>query len=536
MRSYRSVFLSILSSSLLILSFPTFNMWGFAWIALVPFILSVRHKSIIDTFLLSFLWGILFFYGVIYWLNSIAVMATIGLVFYLALYFVIFAFILRGIIKKDIPIFAKAVSIASAWAILEFVRSNLLTGFGWALLGYSQSSFLPVIQIADITGAYGVSFLIVFVNVVVYEFFFAETTPQNVGAIHELPLQTITRLAKNKLINLFLSIFLITNVFIYGFYKLNSYSHGSGNISVKISVVQGNIPQILKWDKSYRQEIIKKYFYLTSETKRLNQPDLIIWPETSFPADLETEHDFSEPLFELAKNLDSRLLIGANRFVWKNKYEYEKIYNSAFLIGPKGRVDNYYDKIHLVPFGEYMPVDKLPGFFFKFLPEKINMVGDFQAGETYTVFKIPLAVNKELAFSVLICFEDVFGAMARNFVKNGSRLLINITNDGWYGISSAPFQHAQASVFRAVENRVPVVRSANTGLSVFIDKKGKIFDGVKNENNQEIFIAGYKAASVSIEPSLKPTFYNRYGDIFIIICFLFLLSGIYPVFEEKRQQ
>ena len=172
MKSYRSIFLSIISATLLILSFPLANLWLLAWVALVPLFFAIRGKKFVDTFLLGFLAGLVFFYGAGYWLNSIAVMATLGLVFYLAFYFAIFAVFARLIISR-LPIFAEAVVIASFWVVLEFARSNLLTGFGWALLGYSQASFLPAIQIADIAGAYGASFIVVFVNVVIYEFFFA---------------------------------------------------------------------------------------------------------------------------------------------------------------------------------------------------------------------------------------------------------------------------------------------------------------------------------------------------------------------------
>ena len=309
-------------------------------------------------------------------------------------------------------------------------------------------------------------------------------------------MNSFLKLANNRLINFLACIFLIAVVFIYGFYKLN-FQFSTPNSQLKISLIQGNIPQSLKWDDTYRKDIIKTYFDFTMEAAK-DKPDLIVWPETSFPVDLELEPAIAKRLFNLAKAVNTHILVGTNR------YKSGNIYNSAFLISPDGAIMSYYDKLHLVPFGEYMP--KIPGFLYKVLPEKINMVGDFSPGGQYTVFK---------NFSVLICFEDVFPQISRRFVQNGAQFLVNITNDGWYGASAAPFQHAQASVFRAVENRVPVVRCANTGLSEFIDKNGRITSGIKP------FSAGYKTENISINPANS----SSLQGIFVVISFLLSLCG-----------
>ena len=346
---------------------------------------------------------------------------------------------------------------------------------------------------------------------------------------------------------MFFCLLLIAVVFLYGFYKLGKEIASSPSAPrndgcstpLKISLIQGNIPQSLKWDDAYRGEIIKRYFDLTLKAAK-DKPDIIIWPETSFPADLDLEPVLARNLFNLAKVANTYLLIGANRYKDRN------IYNSAFLIGPDGVIKGHYDKTHLVPFGEFMP--KIPKFMYKILPDKINMVGDFTSGKEYTVFQMHKNViarnderergvtkqspsSKEIAslpsvarndvdvrFSTLICFEDVFPELSRQMVKNGANMLVNITNDGWYGISGAPFQHAQASVFRAVDNRVPVVRAANTGYSVFIDEKGKIIDKIAP------FTSGYKTKELPLYASPR-TFYNTHPYIFIGISFLLSLIG-----------
>jgi len=510
MRFYRSILLSIISATLLILSYPLANMWPLTWIALVPLFCAFRGKKFINVFLLGFLTGLVFFYGAIYWLNCIAVMATIALVLYLALYFAAFAVFAAAILKKNLPIFFKCIFISSWWVCLEFIRSNFLTGFGWSLLGYSQAGFLPSIQIADITGVWGVSFIVIFFNVVVYEFFFSPSLRAPRSGAKQSP-----RLLENRLLNFLFCSFLIIFVFFYGFYKLNLKLVTYDLQPLKISLIQGNIPQPLKWDESYKNEIIKKYFDLTMAAAQ-DKPDIIIWPETAYPADLALEPVLAKELFNLAKTVNADLLIGANR------YESRNIYNSAILIGPDGVIKAHYDKLHLVPFGEFVP--KMPKIIFKLLPEKINMVGDFSPGEIYTIFESTRAQEHkpQIKFSVLICFEDVFPDMARRFVRNGARLLVNITNDGWYGLSSAPFQHAQASVFRAVENRVPVVRSTNTGYSVFIDERGRIRDEIAP------FTAGYKTRDIFVggeHCSPLYTFYNTYSYAFVIISFLLSLLG-----------
>jgi len=530
MKSYKNIFLCILSAALLIFSFPSANLSFLAWIALIPFILVMRVQNSVNAIFLGFLTGIVFFYGTLYWLNYIAFIATIALVLYLALYFSGFAFFTRLFIRSDFPIVIKAVLIGSVWVVFEFIRANFVSGFSWVSLGYSQAGFLSVIQLSDITGAYGVSFLLVFVNVLIVEFFF------HTDEIVDIDKKNVTKaLINNKLLNLIFSLFLILGVFVYGYYRLLSEPKKSDTEIYKISVVQGNIVQLFRMGKTVRKSILEKYLNLTKEAVAAGNPDLVVWPEISFPEDLEIEPEFSGPVFDLVKNRGIYLLMGANRFKRTDIYEFENIYNSSFLISPKGNIEAYYDKMHLVPFGEYSMEDKIPKILFRILPKKVSMVAGYTPGKDYTVFKAFYDKNKSLNFSTLICFEDTFPQLSRSFVKKGARLLVNMTNDGWFGKTGAPFQHAQASVFRAVENRVPVVRSANTGLSIFINEKGKVFDGIKEGNGWKVFKDGYKTAVLTINSSRSNTFYCVYGDVFVGICFLFSIIGSIAVSKKINQ-
>jgi apolipoprotein N-acyltransferase len=227
------------------------------------------------------------------------------------------------------------------------------------------------------------------------------------------------------------------------------------------------------------------------------------------------------------------MLVGAPR---ESGGAEEKYYNSAFLLSDEGRVIDHYDKLHLVPFGEYIPLKRVFSFVDKFAPMPI---GDFTAGDSYKVFRFFIEKKasaekgiwrliKKVSFSCLICFEDIFPDLARNFVKEDAAFLVNITNDAWFGFSSAPYQHAENSVFRAVENRVNVVRSANTGLSCFIDQKGQISETVGKEKG-EIFVEGFAVRDIILTPTR--TFYTAYGDIFAFGC---VLLAFYPCTRKPR--
>ena len=192
-----------------------------------------------------------------------------------------------------------------------------------------------------------------------------------------------------------------------------------------------------------------------------------------------------------------------------------KVYNSATLISKEGKIIKRYDKLHLVPFGEYIPLPNIFSFVEDIAPAPI---GEFAFGKDYTIFS--LDENTQITFSVLICFEDVFAYLSRNFVRKGARFLVNITNDAWFKKTVEPYQHLQSSVFRAIENRVWVLRAANTGISCFIDPTGNVISSVQDKTTKEdIFVSGYKTQDVTLEN--KPSFYLKFGNIFVLCCFVF---------------
>ncbi len=489
-----SLILSIFSSLLIILSFPKFDLWFLAYVGLLPLFFAIKGKRPFSSFFLSYLAGILFFSGIIYWLVHVTLLGYILLVFYLAIYFGLFGFCVSFFSEKS-PFF-KLLIFPSIWVALEFLRGHLLTGFGWAFLGYSQYKALPVIQIADITGVYGVSFIIVMVNVAIW-LLISDFRSQK------------SEVRKSMFCFLF-SVFCFLFVISYGFYRIIPDSNSK---KIKISVIQGNIPQAIKWENNSLSFILEKHLQL-SKLANADNPDLIIWPETSFPGFFGKDKYLLENLISSVKKLKNNLLIGA---ITEEDFS---IYNTAILVSSHGVISGIYRKLHLVPFGEYVPLRGI----FSFLPQ-LAVLGDFTPGKEFTVFS--LGEDGAKKFSALICFEDTVPKISRQFVKRGANLLVNITNDAWFKDTSAPYQHLQASVFRAVENRTPLVRSANTGVSSFIDSCGRILGKVCDTENRETFIEGYKTREINLRNSTS--FYSSFGDVFVLCCLgLFVLAILTP--------
>jgi apolipoprotein N-acyltransferase len=499
-----ALILSILAAVLLSLSFSSFNLWQFGWCGFLPLFIALEDKSLRQSVITAYLCGIVFWSLTIYWLIHVTLVGQIVLILYLAVYPAIFGSVFY--FSRFFSPVGRLFFMPAAWVLLEYLRSHLFTGFPWSLIGFSQYKNLPVIQIADVTGAWGVSFLVVLVNVALY---------------------LILRKQSRVKVSLICAAILFLSL-IYGFYKLSCKPDPAGNGKLlKISVVQGNIPQYLKWDKQAVDFILNNYKELTAAAAQ-DRPDLIIWPEASVPGVFGQDDAEFKQVFSLVAQQKINLLTGAvSRFG-------QGYFNSALFIDNSGEPTAVYNKLHLVPFGEYVPFKNI----FPFL-ETIVPIGDIEPGRDYTIFRQPvdtfapptagLSTNPEesqgIGFGVLICFEDLFPELSRQFVKRGARFLVNITNDAWYKQSSAPYQHFAASVFRAVENHVYLARAANTGISGFIDPFGRILSIVGNAGAGEIFVKGYCSQDIYLIPA-KRTFYSRYGDLFIIFCLVFICGII----------
>ncbi|MDI6606210.1 MAG: apolipoprotein N-acyltransferase, partial [Candidatus Omnitrophota bacterium] len=294
------------------------NLWLSAWFGFVPLFFALRSKSKTRGFLLSYLTGIIFWSGTIYWLIHVTLPGLILLILYLALYFGIFGLFVSVIDRR--PSTVDYLFIPSLWVLLEYIRSHLFSGFGWALLGYSQYLNLPAIQLADITGVWGISFLVMSVNCAVYAL-----------------------IAERKKYLIVLMVLLAA--LSYGYYKIYRLRTTDYGPPTKVSIIQGNIPQELKWDPDpqVKYYIIDRYLTLSSQALKDN-PDIIIWPEASLPVVLEEEPAFSEAVKEFARQQKVAVLTGAVT-IRDNHY-----FNSAVLFSKTGEPSGRYEKIHLVPF------------------------------------------------------------------------------------------------------------------------------------------------------------------------------------------
>jgi len=486
------ILFSLLSGATLVLAFPKIHFEFLAWVGLVPLLWAIRQKTPVQAAVLGFLSGLVFYCGLLYWIYNVltvyghlssvlSVFFIVLLSAYLALYFSAFAFGIRWIRTKTE--LSETLLGPPLWVALEYLRGFLLSGFPWELLGYSQYRVLSLVQIADLTGVYGVSFLIILAN----------------AALYRLALFAAERRWSPAFREVLAAGILIAGTGIYGQWRLMELAQTSSpEKSIRVALVQGNIRQDVKWETSYQEETIKIYTHLTLQAKP-QRPQLVIWPETSAPFFIQSPSSFQTKVFDLSSQMGAPLLLGAPGFDRQGaKVQY---FNSAFLISPEKKIIGRYDKLHLVPFGEYAPLSGI----FSFTKEIIGALGDFEPGLGVRNLTVPFG-----DFGVLICYEGIFPDLTRRFVAGGARFLVNITNDGWFGKTSAPHQHLSMATLRAIENRVPIARAANTGISALIASSGQI------QAASDLFTREVLSGTISLGQTRS--LYTQYGDLFAYAC------------------
>jgi len=513
----------IISAILLVVSFPKFYLGFLAWIALVPIMLSITGRGLFKSFYISLSCGTLFFAGIFYWLMNVPKYTLLYyaiLMPYFGVFFGLFGLIF-SLISKRLGIVPAYIAAPFVWITLDFVRSHFFwLALPWGMLAHSQYQYLPVIQIASYTGAYGISFLIVLVNsslsliAITYS-----------SRLQKLPGIDSIKLDRKAAIGMICAtaVIVILSV-IYGIAATTTPIKGD---PVKVAVVQANIDQTKKWDKNYAGFILRTYADLTLKAAE-SQPALIAWPETATPAALNADVVVRYSVYRIAMKAGIPLLLGsAERRKYEKQISLTKDYtNAAYLINPRSGAlsKQRYDKIKLLPFGEYVPARK--SIAWRIL--NIEPVLGYSPGKEYTVFQLP-----PYQFSAPICWENIFPNLFRQFVKEGAQFMVNITNAGFFGRSAAPYQVVSMVVFRAVENRVFVVRAANTGVSCFIDPHGRIVDRLQNEKGEDIFIQGVLTGTVI--PQDSKTFYTLHGDVFAWLCVIVSLAILLlAVFKRNK--
>jgi apolipoprotein N-acyltransferase len=373
----------------------------------------------------------------------------------------------------------------SLWVFLEWLRSFFFIGFPWVNLGYSQHASLNLIQFVEITGVYGLSALVMFINLT-----FFQLIQMKEGARARLLLPAV------------ILILVLTG---WGAWRRSQLSTLPLAHHLRVGLIQGNIAQDQKWDKEFQEETIARYESLSREAAAKGA-ELIVWPETAVPFFFQSDTPYQQRLLNLIRELRTPFLFGAVGWQPKGLTEVT-LFNRAYVVSSSAEVVGYYDKIKLAPFGEYIPFQSSILFF---LDKLVEGIGDFAAGTEPKVFAF--SHERQEQFGVLICYEGIFPDLARRFVANGADFLVNITNDAWFGRSSAPYQHLVMEAMRAVENRVPLVRAANTGFSAIVAVDGQILSQTPL----------YKTTSL-VEDLAWPqvsSFYAHHGDIFVYICAL----------------
>lgn len=392
---------------------------------------------------------------------------------------------------------------AGAWVAWEMTQARLFGGFPWNLLGTSQYRLLPIIQISTYTGVYGVSFLMVWFSVSLM------TAALLLARFPDRPAAWRRPLVFPALVMVLVSG--------GGFLSLLDRPQVARNL--KVALVQPSIPQTLIFDPSGTTNRFETLFRLTEQALATG-PDIVIWPEASLPGGLS--RDNFDRLVTRIRDARTWMIFGADEIeeIPTASGEPEmRAYNSAFLLNPEGEIAASYRKQRLVMFGEYIP-------FVRWLPflRHLSPIGDgFQSGSAPVAF--PLG-ELEITASVLICFEDNFPHGARKHAEPTVDVLINLTNDAWFGQSSAQWQHAANAAFRAIENGRPLIRSCNNGITCWIDRHGR-WHSIRLAEGRDVYEAGFELLAVPISPPV-PTFYNQVGDLFGWLCVAGTIAGVKP--------
>jgi apolipoprotein N-acyltransferase len=516
------VLASLLSSVLLILAFPPYSLGWLGWVALVPLLIAISNVGPRQGFVLSLISGVVSFAIIFVWVFEVAdykILHHFVLGLYLGPIFGIFGLVVSLITKRCGRTFA-AFAGPFIWVSLEYVRSNMgFMAFPYAWLGYTQHEHPVVIQIASVAGAYGVSFLLAMVNSAVASFVLVLLyRSKNFNPRPNLPI------SKRRLIAIAgAAAFLTILTMCYGSMVVSRPTMGN---KIRVSVIQGNIEQGKKWDRNYRNYILERYEELSRKASN-DQPGLVIWPEAATPGFILNDHALLRRIMGLVREMNTYFLIGSSEYpkFQKAPFELDRSGNTALFFSPDGKVRGQYLKIRLLPFGEYLPYGETIPWSWIDVP-KVNST---MPGKEFTVFQCAT-----FRFSAPICWETLFPDLPREFVRRGAQFLVNITNEAWFGKSVGPQHYVISSVFRAVENRVYVVRCANTGISCFIDPFGRVVDRVKDDKGQDIFVRGVLTETVI--PMESRTVYNQYGDWLVWICVGVSLIFICLAFWRRKPE
>ena len=532
--------------------FAPFNLTWLCWIALMPLIAAIwfsgeesGHRWLRNLGL-GYVAGLAFFWTALSWLTTVTVLGWFVLQFYMAIYVALWA-CFCGLVRpkekkkesnatkwdqmlaqarsaaapprspwtKSANNLVLAFLLATAWATQEWLRGWVFSGWGWNGLGVALHGNWPLIQVAEFTGVAGLSFMVAFANVIL------------VTTVRRLILEASTHRTRPHF-DLTLTMAAIVGVLTFGL--------RAGQISpltkpLRVAAVQSNVPQHQKFDPQFTTKIFDQFRRLSEIALRSNPPpDLLIWPESSMPGPVLAEQESNKFVMDLAASAESDILLGTI------DEENHDVYNAALLISDGGERVQVYRKVHLVPFGEFVPGRHRVPLLARIVGDQVP--GDFTAGKEYTVFSL---TNGDVQVAPLICFEDTIGELVRRFVlpseaSLGANLLVDITNDGWFLHSAGSHQHLANAIFRCVETRRPMVRAANTGVTCFVNQFGRVTQVLRDDTGST-FTEGVLTGEINVPTEHDLTFYTRHGELFAKVCAaITLIALVIGILRQKWMQ
>ena len=503
--------------------FAPFSQTWLCWIALTPLLAAIwfsgenSKRRWLRDLLLGYVGGLAFFWTVFFWLRTVTVPGWVLVGFYMAIYFAAWSWLCGRLRPREVTVIASeretaqpndslpnpspwlrstknlslAFLLASAWVTQEMLRSLVLTGWGWNSLGSALHGQIAMIQITEFTGVAGLSFIVAFTNVIVLA-----TVRRLVLEIHARPIRPHYDLT--------LTMVALVGLMAYGLHALQIHQPAK---KLRVAAIQANIPREHKFDREFAQTIFDQFTRLSEIAVRpKSPPDLVIWPESSMPGPVLQDAESNRFVMEFSASVKTDLLLGTIQI------EEDRVYNAALLVSDAGERVQIYRKVHLVPFGEYVPGRSALPLLAKIVGDQVP--SDFAFGTEHTVFHL---TDEKAHVAPLICFEDTIGDLTRQFVLGGANLLANVTNDGWFLRSAGSQQHLDNAVFRCVETRRPMVRAANTGVTCFISAFGRITQRLMDDTGSQ-FTEGVLISEVAIPTGGELTFYTRHGELFAKGC------------------
>jgi apolipoprotein N-acyltransferase len=530
--------LAAVSSGLLYSAcFAPFDQGWLCWFCLVPLLAAVwfsgaqAKRQGLRHLLLGYVAGLAFFWTAFSWLTTVTIPGWFLLQFYMAFYFAFWSWIAGLVRPRERPLgqepaapgkwdrmlsaagrppssaprspwlkstsnLAVAFLLASVWVAMEWLRSWVFSGFPWNNLGVALHANWIIIQAAEFTGAAGLSFVVAFTNVI------ALTT------VRRLVLEARLRIMRPHWDINFTMLGLVALI-AFGWHAAKTPRHLK---TIRVAAIQANIARAEKFDPQFQSKIFDQFTRLSAIALKTEQPlDLLMWPESSMPGPVLQDEQSYRFVMDFSASSKTDLLLGAI------DEEDGRAYNAALLVSDAGRSVQIYRKVHLVPFGEYVPGRHTVPLLARIIGDQVP--GDFDAGRDYTVFRL---TNPDVRVAPLICFEDTIGELTRRFVlpdhgERGANLLANVTNDGWFLHSAASHQQLANAVFRCVETRRPLIRAANTGVTCFVNELGRVTQILKDDTGNT-FTEGVLTGEVNVPIDGDLTFYVRHGEWFAQDC------------------